>query len=86
MCLSGFRRIFSCVLTVGISPTKSMSTKTPKLGETFLQYIFVFVIKHVFICLYTHIFWSSANKSVFIYTIMFLNIDAMSQDEVEMRM
>ena len=27
----------ACVLTVGISPTKSMSTKNPKLGKTFLQ-------------------------------------------------
>ena len=31
--LSGFRRFFSCVLTVGISQTKSMSTKNPKLGK-----------------------------------------------------
>ena len=27
----------ACVLTVGISPTKSMSTKNPKLGKTDLQ-------------------------------------------------
>ena len=37
MCLMCFLGVFSCVLTVGISPTKSMSTKNPKLGKTDLQ-------------------------------------------------
>ena len=37
MCLMCFLGVFSCVLTVGISPTKSMSTKNTQLGKTDLQ-------------------------------------------------
>ena len=52
---------FSCVLTVGFSPTKSMSTKNPKLGKTDRQlqirfkgqvyvYIYIFIYVHVLFC------------------------------------
>ena len=42
MCLiEWFLGVLFCVLTVGISPTKSMSTKNPKLGKIMLQYTYV---------------------------------------------
>jgi len=55
-----FLEVFSCVLTVGISPTKSMSTKSPKLGKTFLKfqirfnsgciYIYIYMCKILITC------------------------------------
>ena len=51
--------IVSCVLTVCISQTKSMSTKNPKLGKIMLQYkillkgqdiyVYLFLMYHIFI-------------------------------------
>ena len=43
---------FSCVLTVGISPTKSMSTKNPKLGNTFFNTIYIYTIQRSSTCVY----------------------------------
>ena len=55
MCLiEWFLGVWSCVLTVGISPTKSMSTKNPKLGKIMLQY--KILLKGQDIYVYTYIF------------------------------
>ena len=45
-----FLEVLFCVLTVGLSPTKSMSTKNPKLGNTrynskvkYVYYIYIYL-------------------------------------------
>ena len=42
----------SCVLTVGISPTKSMSTKNPKLGKIMLQYKILLKGQDIYVYIY----------------------------------
>ena len=59
-----FWEVLFRVLTVGISPTKSMSTENPKLGKTYLQLQMRFNCQ---VCMYIYV--CTINVYIYIYRV-----------------
>ena len=65
-----FWEVLFCVLTAGISPTKSMSTKNPKLGKTDRQFQIQFKGQvSMYIILYLYLFLPEIFLDVYIINV-----------------